>query len=76
MFGMTAITPVINPPQVGILGVGALRDVLARVDGEIVDRKLLTLRLSCDHRMLYGADAARFLADIRGLLEEPLRILI
>ena len=57
MFGMTAITPVINPPQAGILGVGALREVLARVDGEIVDRTLMTLTLICDHRILYGADA-------------------
>jgi pyruvate dehydrogenase E2 component (dihydrolipoamide acetyltransferase) len=74
MFGMTAITPVINVPQAGILGVGALREVLARVDGEIVDRTLMTLTLSCDHRILYGADAARLLADIRDLLENPLRL--
>lgn len=74
MYGMTAITPVINVPQAAILGVGALRDVLARVDGEIVDRRLMTITLSCDHRILYGADAARFLSDIRALLEAPLRI--
>jgi pyruvate dehydrogenase E2 component (dihydrolipoamide acetyltransferase) len=72
MFGMTAITPVINPPQAAILGVGALREVLARVDGEVVDRTLMTLTLSCDHRILYGADAARLLADVRTLLETPL----
>jgi pyruvate dehydrogenase E2 component (dihydrolipoamide acetyltransferase) len=74
MYGMTAITPVINAPQAAILGVGALRDVLARVDGELVDRTLMTLTLSCDHRILYGADAARLLADVRELLETPLRI--
>ena len=74
MYGMTAITPVINAPQAAILGVGALRAVLARVDGEIVDRHLLTLTLSCDHRILYGAEAAQFLAAIRALLEEPLRL--
>ena len=72
MYGMTAITPVINPPQAAILGVGAIRDVLARnTDGEIVDRQLLTLTLSCDHRILYGADAAQFLAAIRAVLESP-----
>jgi pyruvate dehydrogenase E2 component (dihydrolipoamide acetyltransferase) len=72
MYGMTAITPVINPPQAAILGVGAIRDVLARdAGGEIVDRKLLTLTLSCDHRILYGADAAQFLAAIKQLLESP-----
>jgi pyruvate dehydrogenase E2 component (dihydrolipoamide acetyltransferase) len=74
MFGMTAITPVINPPQAAILGVGAMREVLARVDGDVVDRTLLTLTLSCDHRILYGADAARFLARIRELLETPLKL--
>ena len=72
MYGMTAITPVINPPQAAILGVGAIRDVLARgADGEIVDRTLMTLTLSCDHRILYGADAAHFLAAIRAVLESP-----
>lgn len=74
MFGMTAITPVVNAPQAAILGVGAIRDVLRRVDGEIVDAALLTLTLSCDHRILYGADAARFLARIRELLETPIRL--
>ena len=77
MFGMTAITPVINPPQAAILGVGAMRETLARVDGEIVDRTLLTLTLSCDHRILYGADAARFLAPRSGeLLETPLQLVL
>ncbi len=76
MFGMTAITPVINPPQAAILGVGAARATLVRVDGEIVERQLMTLTLSCDHRILYGADAARFLGEIRGLLEAPLKLML
>jgi pyruvate dehydrogenase E2 component (dihydrolipoamide acetyltransferase) len=74
MFGMTAITPVINSPQAAILGVGMMRATLARVGEEIVDRSLLTLSLTCDHRILYGADAARLLADIKSLLETPLRL--
>jgi pyruvate dehydrogenase E2 component (dihydrolipoamide acetyltransferase) len=74
MHGMTAITPVINAPQAAILGVGALREVLARVDGEIVDRTLMTLTLTCDHRILHGANAALFLAEIRELLQVPLLI--
>ena len=68
------LIPVINPPQAAILGVGAVREVLTRVDGEIVDRRLLTLTLSCDHRILNGADASRYLADVRALLEAPLRM--
>ncbi len=75
MYGMTAITPVINMPQAAILGVGAARATLARgEDGEIVDRQLMTLTLTCDHRILYGADAARFLATIRDLLQQPLTL--
>ncbi len=76
MYGMTAIRPVINPPQVAILGVGSSRTVLARVDGQIVDRALMTLMLSADHRALYGADAAEFLSEVRTLLELPVRMLL
>ena len=75
MYGMTAISPVINAPQAAILGVGATRDVLVRnAAGEIVDGHRMTLTLTCDHRILYGADAAQLLAAIRGLLEQPLRL--
>jgi pyruvate dehydrogenase E2 component (dihydrolipoamide acetyltransferase) len=74
MYGMTAITPVVNIPQAAILGVGTARPNLTRVDGEIVDRQLMTLTLSCDHRILYGAGAAQFLSHIRELLEQPLRL--
>ncbi|MGB2710021.1 MAG: dihydrolipoamide acetyltransferase family protein, partial [Conexibacter sp.] len=74
MYGMTAIVPVINMPQAAILGVGAARPTLAREDGEIVERQLMTLTLTCDHRILYGADAAQFLSAIRALLEQPVRL--
>jgi pyruvate dehydrogenase E2 component (dihydrolipoamide acetyltransferase) len=75
MYGMTAITPVVNAPQAAILGVGASRTVLARDDGgAVTDRQLMTLTLSCDHRILYGAEAAELLSTIRKLLEKPLRL--
>ena len=75
MLGVTGVAPVINLPQAAILGVGATRAVLARAEsGEIVDRQVMTLTLTCDHRILYGADAARFLSDLRDLLEQPLRL--
>ncbi|HEV7941455.1 MAG TPA: dihydrolipoamide acetyltransferase family protein [Solirubrobacteraceae bacterium] len=74
MYGMTAIKPIVSLPQAAILGVGALRSVLAREGADIVDRSLLTLTLSADHRILYGAEAALFLADVRALLETPLRL--
>jgi pyruvate dehydrogenase E2 component (dihydrolipoamide acetyltransferase) len=74
MYGMTAITPVINGPQAAILGVGAMRPVPALVDGELAETRRMTLTLSCDHRILYGADAARFLAAISERLEQPLTL--
>jgi pyruvate dehydrogenase E2 component (dihydrolipoamide acetyltransferase) len=74
MFGMTAITPIIDVPQAAILGAGSIRETLALEDGAVRVRRLMTLRLSCDHRVLYGADAARFLSRVRELLEQPLRL--
>jgi pyruvate dehydrogenase E2 component (dihydrolipoamide acetyltransferase) len=76
MYGMTSIYPVISAPQAGILGVGATRPVLARHDGQIVEQQLMTLTLTCDHRILYGADAAAFLSAIKDLLERPLRVAV
>ena len=72
MFGVTSFTAIINPPQAAILSVGAVgtRPVV-REDGEITARQTMTVTLACDHRILYGADAALFLARIRELLEAP-----
>jgi pyruvate dehydrogenase E2 component (dihydrolipoamide acetyltransferase) len=66
MFGVTRFEPVINPPQAAILGVGALR---RREGSEIIE-----VTLACDHRIVYGADGARFLATVRELLEVPLAL--
>jgi pyruvate dehydrogenase E2 component (dihydrolipoamide acetyltransferase) len=76
MYGMRRITPVINPPQAAILGVGELARRAVVRDGEVVARHVVDLTLVCDHRILYGADAAQFLARIRELLEQPLRLLL
>jgi pyruvate dehydrogenase E2 component (dihydrolipoamide acetyltransferase) len=76
MFGVTRFTAVVNPPQAAILAVGALeQDAVAR-DGELRLGHVLTLTLCSDHRILYGADAAAFLADVRAGLQEPLRLLV
>lgn len=76
MYGMTAIIPVVNTPQAAILGVGTTRAVPALREGQLVERQLMTLTLSCDHRILYGADAAQFLSTIRELLEQPLGLVL
>lgn len=75
MYGITAMTPILNAPQAAILGVGAARTVAdVDVEGRLIRRQLMTLTLTCDHRILYGADAARFLSLVRALLEQPLRL--
>ncbi len=74
MFGVTDFTAVINPPQAAILAVGALAPRAVVRDGELVARNTMGVTLACDHRILYGADAAQFLARIRELLEQPLAL--
>ena len=71
MYGITSFTPIINPPQAAILSVGALQPRVVARDGGMHVRETLTLTLVCDHRILYGAGAAQFLARIRELLQSP-----
>ena len=59
MFGVTEFSAVINPPQAAILAVGEMEPRAVVRDGEIVARNVMTVTLACDHRILYGADAAR-----------------
>jgi len=58
--GVTFFTPIINPPEVSILGVGKSYDKVVRLDGQLVTRKILPISLSYDHRIIDGAEAARF----------------
>jgi pyruvate dehydrogenase E2 component (dihydrolipoamide acetyltransferase) len=74
MFGVTEFTAIINAGQAAILSVGALRDEPVVVNGNVVPGKRMALTLACDHRILYGADAAEFLARVRALLEAPLAL--
>ena len=71
MFGVDAFTPVINPPNVAILGVGRLRDEIVLVDGRVESRRRMTLSLTWDHRVLDGAPAAAFAQQIVALLADP-----
>jgi pyruvate dehydrogenase E2 component (dihydrolipoamide acetyltransferase) len=73
MYGISNFQAVINTPQAGILSVGELKAKPVVTDsGEIEARQLMGVTLACDHRILYGADGAVFLARVRELLEEPL----
>jgi pyruvate dehydrogenase E2 component (dihydrolipoamide acetyltransferase) len=74
MYGIREFVAVINPPQAAILSVGAVEQRPVVRDGEIVARHVMSVTLACDHRILYGADAAEFLAGIRAKLEAPLSL--
>jgi len=74
MGGITS-TPVINRPEVAILAVNKVEEKLVPVDGEIEIRKRMNLSLSCDHRVVDGWDAASFMQALKGLIENPLRLL-
>jgi pyruvate dehydrogenase E2 component (dihydrolipoamide acetyltransferase) len=75
MFGVDEFSAVINPPEGAILAVGQVRDVPVVSDGRVVPGKRLAMTLSCDHRVVDGAIGAAFLAELRGLIEHPLRVL-
>jgi pyruvate dehydrogenase E2 component (dihydrolipoamide acetyltransferase) len=73
-FDVDAFTPVINLPQAAILGIGRIQEKVVPVDGEITIRKMLTLSLVFDHRIIDGAPAAKFLQQVKQNLEEPILI--
>jgi pyruvate dehydrogenase E2 component (dihydrolipoamide acetyltransferase) len=74
MFGIKRFVAVINPPQAAILAVGEMTPRPVVRDGEVAVRPIMELTLTCDHRILYGADAAQFLGRIRERLENPLSL--
>jgi pyruvate dehydrogenase E2 component (dihydrolipoamide acetyltransferase) len=74
MYGIDSFSAVINPPQAAILAVGAIVERPVVREGEVATAHLMTVDLACDHRILYGAAGAEFLARIKALLEEPLSL--
>jgi pyruvate dehydrogenase E2 component (dihydrolipoamide acetyltransferase) len=74
MYGIDEFDAVVNMGQAAILAVGAIREVPAVRDGEIAPARLMKATLSCDHRILYGAEGAEFLARVKQLLEEPVSL--
>jgi pyruvate dehydrogenase E2 component (dihydrolipoamide acetyltransferase) len=74
MFGIDQFTAIINPPEVGILAIGALEDKPVVIDGQLTHRKRMRVTMSCDHRVVDGALGARFLQTLRRLIENPLML--
>ena len=74
MYGIEEFQAVINQPEAAILAVGAIEQKPVVEDGQVVVGNRMRLTLSADHRVLYGADAAQFLRELKRLLEEPLNL--
>jgi len=76
MFGIEEFTAIINPPDSCILAVGGIKQTAVVKDGELVPGNVMKVTLSCDHRVVDGATGAAFLQTLKGLLEDPVRILV
>lgn len=76
MFGIDEFTAIINPPDSCILAVGGISQKLALQDGELIEKNVMKVTLSCDHRSVDGATGAKFLQTFKSLLENPVRILV
>ena len=76
VFGSMMSTPIINPPQSGILGMHAITQRPMAVDGEVVILPMMYLALSYDHRIIDGREAVQFLVSIKNSIEDPSRMLL
>ena len=76
MFDVESFTAVINPPESAILAVGSITPTPVVVDGQVVVRNRMKVTLSSDHRAIDGAIAARFLQEVKRLLEEPFGLVL
>ncbi len=76
VFGSLLSTPILNPPQTGILGMHAIQERPIAMNGEVVIQPMMYLALSYDHRLVDGKTAVQFLVTIKGLIEDPARILL
>ena len=76
MFGIQEFTAIINPPEAGILAVGGIEETPVVVNGEVKICPRMRITMSCDHRVIDGAQGARFLATLKSMLEEPTAILL
>ena len=76
VYGSLMSTPIINPPQSGILGMHKIQERVMVVDGEMKIRPMMYLALSYDHRIIDGKEAVTFLVRVKELLEDPARLVL
>jgi 2-oxoglutarate dehydrogenase E2 component (dihydrolipoamide succinyltransferase) len=69
-------TPIINPPQSGILGMHSIKERPVAEDGQVVIRPMMNLALSYDHRLVDGREAVQFLVAVKDSIEDPSRLLL
>ena len=76
MYEMDSFSPIINQPEVAILGITAIKDTVVALDGEIVIRPMMNLCLTADHRAVDGSVAAQFMAKLKQVIENPAQLLL
>ena len=76
VFGSLLSTPILNPPQTGILGMHKIQERPVAIDGQVLVRPMMYLALSYDHRLIDGKTAVQFLVAVKDLIEDPARILL
>lgn len=76
VFGSLLSTPILNPPQTGILGMHTIQERPVAIDGQVVIQPMMYLALSYDHRLIDGKTAVQFLVTVKELIEDPARILL
>jgi 2-oxoglutarate dehydrogenase E2 component (dihydrolipoamide succinyltransferase) len=76
IFGSLLSTPILNTPQVGILGMHKIQERPVAVNGEVIIRPMMYLALSYDHRIVDGREAVQFLVKVKELLEDPMSLLL
>ena len=76
MFGIKEFSAIINEPEAALLAVGGIVDKPVVKDGSIIIEKTITMTLSCDHRVIDGAEGARFLQTLKGFIENPYNLIV
>jgi 2-oxoglutarate dehydrogenase E2 component (dihydrolipoamide succinyltransferase) len=76
VFGSLLSTPIVNPPQSGILGMHAIQERPVAIDGQVAVRPMMYLALTYDHRIVDGREAVTFLVHIKNLIQQPARMLL
>ena len=76
MYGSLLSTPIVNPPQSGILGMHGIQDRPIAVDGQVVIRPMMYIAMTYDHRIVDGREAVTFLKRVKELVEDPVRLVL